>query len=305
MRPYFASLVCMSVTVVLPRAFRLHALGPFTSEIIGAHGLPKSDEIIFDFERLDFIDGTGYTVLSNTISWLISNGVACKFKNFKNANSNAMSYLDDCGFFRAYIGYSLSWNSKVRTSTIPCISVSHAGAHGWINSSLSPFLCKAFRVNYFQLSNVRTCVKEIFNNIQDRSLENTGFVHVQHYPGVHKVNITISDFGQGIPATIKRQFGDMDDGCAIERATEEGVTSKSTPRNQGIGLAYLLDVMCKNQGTTIIQSSNGSYRCDCDRGRSLIKKNYNKGFYPGTLIDLQFDTRLFSLDEDEVGTVEW
>ena len=60
----------MTIVVTLPPAFRANAIDRFTQQIVGADGRPKDMHVIFDFKLLDFIDGSGYTVLSNTLAWL-------------------------------------------------------------------------------------------------------------------------------------------------------------------------------------------------------------------------------------------
>jgi len=150
-------------------------------------------------------------------------------------------------------------------------------------------------------------LKEVFNNVSDHSTQTTGFIHVQHYPNLHKVKITISDFGVGIPFTIKRQFGEMTDAKAIYMAAEEGVTSRSQPNNMGAGLNYLLDCVSSNGGEVMLHSQSGFLRCHEEKGRQ-IRKAFNKaGRYPGTLVDISLDDRLFRGDDfdDDLGVIEW
>lgn len=159
---------------------------------------------------------------------------------------------------------------------------------------------------YGELSSLRTCLKELFNNIAAHSSKSTGFVHVQHYPNVRQIKITVSDFGVGIPSTIRRRFGLMTDAAAIAHAALEGVTSQSTPNNMGAGLNYLIDRVTADDGSVVIHSLSGTLACYRDKGKALRRSSAAKGRYPGTLVDITIDTRLFVGDENDArGDVEW
>lgn len=294
----------MSTVVEIPATFTLQALYRFTRSIVGPQG-PLDQRFVFDFSKLNFIDGTGYTVLSNTLGWLLHNGVECAFRNFKQLQRPGIIYLDDCGFFQQYIDAPLRGGAACRKSTLPCTSVEHAHAHGWIENKLSPWLESILEVGYGELVSLRTCVKELFNNILDHSTQSTGYVHAQHYPNTKQVRITISDFGRGIPSTIRERFGDMSDSAAISLASREGVTAKSKPNNQGAGLALLIDRITGCDGKVRIHSLSGNLYCFRDRDECQKVSSIGNGSYPGTLVEISIDTRLFVGDEEARVDVEW
>jgi anti-sigma regulatory factor (Ser/Thr protein kinase)/anti-anti-sigma regulatory factor len=294
----------VSTVVEIPATFTLQALYRFTRSIVGANG-PLDDRFVLDFSKLNFIDGTGYTVLSNTIGWLVHNKVECAFRDFKKIERPGIIYLDDCGFFKNFTGEPLRREAAVRRSTLPCTSVEHARAHGWIEHRLSPWLQNILDVSYGELISLRTCVKELFNNIIDHSTQSTGYVHAQHYPNNKQVRLTISDFGRGIPATIRERFGEMSDAAAIKLASKEGVTAKSKPNNQGAGLALLIDRVTGCDGKIRIHSLSGNLYCFRDKEECQKVSNVGNGSYPGTLVEIAIDTRLFVGDEDARVDVEW
>jgi anti-anti-sigma regulatory factor len=292
--------------VTIPRKFNESAVHKFTAGFVSQSGEPLNHKIVFDFGSLDFIDGTGFTMLCNAIEWLAFNGCEILFRGHGNETRQGIIYLDRCGFFQSYIGNKLSLSNRPLDTAIPCISVTHANAHGWIHSTLSPWLCRNLNVNDDRLPSIRTLVKEIFNNIADHSTCNTGFIHVQHYPNIRQIRLTVSDFGQGIPSTMRRSFGYMKDSEAIFKACQEGVTSKSKPTNMGAGLNYVIDVVLFNQGRLAIHSYNGGLNCVIQNGKQKRSPFAGNGTYPGTLLDITLDTRTFLGDEsDDVGTVEW
>ncbi|MBD3768369.1 MAG: hypothetical protein IE928_10580 [Gammaproteobacteria bacterium] len=296
----------MTMIVYLPQNFQISAISKFTSQIVGSNGRPLADIVTLDFSKLSFIDGGGYTVLSNSIEWLINENVEVRLRNFDNVKNLAIQYLDDCGFFKTYANRFLRHDAKVRDTTLPCSFVTHERSFGWVQNQLSPWLERIFDVDHAALGSVRTCVKEVLNNTADHSNVSTGFVHAQFYPNLHLVKITLSDFGDGIPRTITRTFGSMPDAQAIIHATKEGVTSKSRPNNMGAGLSYLVDTMIANRGITRFHSRYGNVTCLRDnQGRKRFHQRHGTGMYPGTLVELEFDTRLFIGDEVERGDLEW
>jgi anti-sigma regulatory factor (Ser/Thr protein kinase) len=296
----------MTLTVMLPMTFKLDAIDKFSKDVVAPDGNPRDSVYLFDFARLNFIDGSGYTVLSNTLAWLQSHKVVCRFTNYANLTRLAIVYLDDCGFFRQHLGGVLRRGSSLRETTLPCTHVENARAFSWIEHQFSPWAASILGVTYGNLSSLRSCLKEVFNNIGDHSSKNTGFVHAQHYPTVRHLKITVSDFGVGIPNTIRRSFGDMSDAAAIAHAAKEGVTSQSRPNNMGAGLNYLIDRVTDDDGSVLIHSLSGNLACYTDRNRQIRKPSVGRGTYPGTLVDITLDTRLFvGDDDDDRGEVEW
>jgi hypothetical protein len=296
----------VATTIKIPVKFDITATNRFVRGIVGADGSPNDTKFTFDFSGLNFIDGSGYTVLSNTLEWLISREIECAFANFRNLQKPAISYLDDCGFFDRYVGTPLLASAWTRPTTLPCTAVAHAHAYGWLENTFSPWIADALDVSHGALASVRTCVKELFHNINDHSTQDTGFVHVQHYPNLKSVKITVSDFGTGIPNTIRGKFGAMNDGAAILHASKEGVTAKTKPNNMGAGLNYLIDRVMANQGSVQLLSLSGRLNCFCDRnGRPQRMATNGNGTYPGTLVDIALDTRLFVGDEEERMEVDW
>lgn len=295
----------MSTTIQLPAMFDLQALYRFTRGIVGPDGNPLDSDFTFDFDRMNFMDGTGYTVFSNTLGWLLSKEVVCRFRNFRKLERPGIAYLDDCGFFQKYRGRPLSPLAACRRTTLPCTAIEHAQAHGWLDQRFSAWLCGVLDVSHGGVASIRTCIKELFNNINDHSTLNTGFVHAQHYPNNKQVRVTVSDFGRGIPSTIRERFGDMHDDAAILHASMEGVTAQSQPNNMGAGLSFLIDRITGCHGKVRIHSLSGNLYCFRDNGATVKRRSLGNGSYPGTLIEISLDTRLFVADEEERVDIEW
>ncbi len=296
----------MPRTVHLPPQFTFGSIPGFTSQIVGVNGYPTDAEFLFDFSQLSFIDGSGMTVMSNVMEWLTYLGVKISFTGFQHYGAYPIAYLDDCGFFHRHLGNSLRPLARVRKSTLPFTKVAHADAHNWLTNNFTPFMCGVLSVQSGALASIRSCVGEIFNNIQDHSTLSIGFAHVQHYPKVNRVNVTVSDFGRGIPNSMRQRIPELNDMQAVLMATEEGVTAQTTPRNRGLGLDLLIRRVTGNSGTVTIYSFNGAIVCQATGDGAIVKTPLmGNGAYPGTLVDIALPTNRFVGDEFAEEEVRW
>jgi hypothetical protein len=129
---------------------------------------------------------------------------------------------------------------------------------------------------------------------------------MQYYPAINEVQITISDFGKGIPSNIKEKFGEMSDGRAVELATEEGITTKSKQNNLGSGLSFLVDYVTGNYSKVSIYSLSGGVHCFQNNAGRLVRTPWvGTGRYPGTLVNIVLDRNRFQGDDVEREDLEW
>jgi Histidine kinase-, DNA gyrase B-, and HSP90-like ATPase/STAS domain len=265
---------------------------------------PRSDDIIFDFSSLAFVDPNGMTVLSNLLEWLQKRGTKIKFRNC-DASKIAIQYLDDCGFFTIYEGAPLRIFASARSTTMPLRKISCAESHGWLDQRAFPWLAAKLQVSTASIAEFKTCVREIFTNIQDHSTEDIGCIHIQFYPNEHRIRISVSDFGIGIPDEIRKQFRVPNDAAAIALAIQEGVSSKRGGHNRGAGLPYLIDnVVGRNGGWVGIYSSRGQLTCSPSENGIATKPRLVNSSYPGTMISIDLRTdRIEPADEQE--DLEW
>jgi hypothetical protein len=274
--------------------------------VVGANGQPTDNAFVFDFSQLGFVDGSGLTVISNTMEWLFHHQIPLQFTRHARPNVECIAYLDDCGFFERYIQTKLRPHASVRNTTVPFTRICEGEAHEWLEYRFTPFMQGVLGVPSGALGSIRGCVGEVFNNIQDHSTLNVGFAHIQHYPRLDSVRITVSDFGRGIPNTIRDTKPDMTDTQAILFATHEGITSQTTPRNRGLGLDLLIRRVTSNNGTVTIYSYNGALVCSrAPDGRIVRLPLGGNGAYPGTLVDINLKTDCFIGDDFAEEELEW
>lgn len=83
----------MARTVRLPRNFTLAGLYRFTDDVVATDGSSRSEDFIFDFRDLGWIDGSGLTVFCNTLEWLLSQGTRVRFFEFARVLNVPVDYV--------------------------------------------------------------------------------------------------------------------------------------------------------------------------------------------------------------------
>lgn len=288
-------------TIVLPYQFDGSTIGVLAQAVADQSKGGWPPEICVDFSRLNFVRPAGVVFLSNLVSWLHNQNTRVLFQNI-HLETSALAYLDDAMFFEQHCGAKQRAHAVPRATTRPLQRIAHAQSHDWLRNQLMPWLAGRLSVNTASLGPFQNCLAELFNNIQDHTVFDIGTIFAQHFPRENRVYVTLSDFGGGIPATVRQAEPQLSDYQAIVRATAYGFSTKPTPRNQGIGLDYLLgEVVNRNGGSVTFCSGNSIVRFEKDTaGRISNQELWSNGFSPGTTIDIVFRTdRIVRLPETQ------
>ena len=264
---------------------------------LGNPALP--DVIDIDFAKLTFIRSPGIAFLSNFSYWLVDQGATVTFSNL-DINKAAIKYLDDSLFFEQHLGKKLDLGSHCRATTLPLKQVARSECHDWLENTFLPWLIGHSGLTKTSLAEVTTCLKELFNNIEDHTSFDIGCVFGQWHPKEKQIIISIADFGLGIPETVRRVEPLLDDNEAIIWASKEGFSSKSVPSNRGAGLYYLLlNIVKEFHGRVTIRSAHGLIEFDNRNDLLYITPHTDVGFCIGTTIDLVIKTDQIPFAEEE------
>jgi hypothetical protein len=148
-----------------------------------------------------------------------------------------------------------------------------------------PWISREVNLSTDTLETIKTCLEEVFHNIEYHSGVTTGCTIAQHFPRKNKICIAISDFGIGIPARVRTKLIDIGDAQAIKEACKEGFTTKSNVRNRGAGLPNLIRyVVQRNSGTVLIHSGGGYLSANRGAKDPSITSREVEWTYPGTLV---------------------
>jgi hypothetical protein len=209
-------------------------------------------------------------------------------------------------FFEQHCGEKLRAHASPRSTTRPLVKIAHEQSRAWLEADLLPWLAGRIGITEASLYSFKNCVAELFNNIQDHTQLNIGSIFVQHFPAEDAVTIALSDFGIGIPAKVQEKLPGVTDSRAITEAVKEGFTTKSSPRNKGIGLDYLLKtVVLGNGGYVTIYSRNGIVRFRKVGTKITPHAFGGVGFCPGTTFELCLRTDTIEVLPDEKEDLEW
>jgi anti-sigma regulatory factor (Ser/Thr protein kinase) len=284
----------------IPRSFEGATLSTLAEAIAAGcrEGWPPM--LVLDFQRLNFIQPAGVIFLSNLIWWLAEHGTTVKLIN-ANRDVEALRYLDDSQFFEQHCGAKVWERSSPRSTTIPLLRIAPSHSHDWLEHTLLPWLSRNLGLTQASFYDLKTCLSELFNNIKEHTRLEIGSIFVQHYPRQDRINISLADFGLGIPMKVREVRADLSDTDAVVLAVQEGFTTKSIPGNAGLGLDLLLKtVVGTNSGEVTIYSGHAIVRF---RSRKKGEIHHfpieNVGFCPGTTIDINLRTDLIvELPED-------
>lgn len=298
--------------VEIPSRFTRDTMYNLLDKIINPDIQPRDKAIAFDFNSLThFIEPVGVTILSNLIEWLLSKKVVVgilPLETKPSFSSDPIKYLDDSMFFQKYLGNNVSNKASIRSTTLPLQFVSYANSYQWLDKDFVFWLSRQLNITQESLLDIKMCFGEIFNNINDHSFADhkTGCIFAQHYPKSNTVNIAISDFGVGIPNNIRKIHPSLTDSEALLKAVEEGVTSRTSPRNLGVGLYTLYkNVVEDNGGSIFIHSNYGILECINGQNGPKMNSYIKNSHYPGTLIEVVLRTDAIINIEDDKEEFEW
>jgi anti-sigma regulatory factor (Ser/Thr protein kinase) len=293
------------VTVRLPSQFEGVTLSKVAAEIKEKcpNGLPP--EINIDFDDLKFIRPAGVVFLSNLVHWMNVQNTKANFCN-TDVTSEPIRFLDDSLFFEQHCGEKIREDAKPRNTTQPLKKIAHKDIHQWLDFTLVPWLADRLSITKASLADIRSCISELFHNIEDHTEYDIGSIFVQHYPNEKRVTISLSDFGLGIPKKVGEIIPGLADSEAIEKAVEEGFTTKSRATNKGFGLDSLLKTaVIRNDGEVTIYSGKGIVRFYKKDGICKPRVFEEVGFCPGTTIDINLRTDTIEVLPEKREDLEW
>ena len=286
--------------IIIPSRLSFDTSHELTSMMYDDLGLLSDNEYVFNFKDLTFIEPSGVVSLANCAEFLNLNGKKTYFSGHDHGRA-CIDYLDDSGFFELYLSKKLRSCAHVRSTTVPLQRVAWDYSHFWLDNKFLTWLSSRLNMPERSLSSIKTCLSEVFNNIRDHSGQNIGCIYMQHFPKKNEIVISISDFGVGIPNTIRRMYPNKNiDAEAIKLATQDTYTSQSVRGNRGAGLDILIrNVVDINRGRIYVASAFGNLLCYPTEGEANRHPRQMQGYYPGTLIEVRLKTDTIVADEDE------
>lgn len=303
----FQAFAGVDVTVPLPRVFNMNSMRQFIQSAVEKQAETRAKKMTFDFGGLEFIEPEGVVALANTVEHFQRAKVDVTFTGHQQAGP-ARRYLDDSGFFLHYLKRRLFVGSAPRDTTVPFKLFPASNYVPYLYGQLMPWIGLSVNLSEDTLSTIRACLEEVFHNIDYHSGVDTGCVFAQHFPKTHRICISISDFGIGIPTRVRTREPDATDASALRLAVKEGWTTKTNVVNRGVGLSTLLKYITqRNSGTVLIHSGNGYLSATRGPEVSSVTSRTLEWAYPGTLVKVVLRTDTLERLENDVApeVFEW
>lgn len=245
-------------TAILPERLNHETVARFCMRLQEIQASQRSKHLFIDAHRLIFIDPLSMTVLFNTIADLKKQKWATYIFNHLDHTGcklkEPVRFMDDSEFFLLMSGRRLSETSQCRETTLPIKRLLPVDTVAWIHFTAIPWLARKLNAQQNDLVEIQVCIEELFNNIRDHSGVEFSSIFIQYYPRNGGVKICLSDNGIGLIDKIKQTHPEFSEEDAISHALKEGFTTKSSPRNAGMGLFTLTRTVCNNGGQFAIRT---------------------------------------------------
>jgi hypothetical protein len=257
---------------------------------LSAAATSAQDLISFDFSRCKFLMQNGAALLGGLAKLLESQGRPPKFQ-WRTMRPEVATSLGTNGFLR-FFGQPGTWltgtAAEFRQDTLlekePLVAYL---VQDWIGTGrikLSAALKEA----------VVSTAWEIYANAFEHSDSPVGvFSCGQHYPNKHLLELTVVDFGCGIPPKVRAflKRPDMSGAEALQWAFRRGTTTSQIGIARGMGLDLLKEFVKVNRGQVSIFSHDAyavvDSRLPQNKNREII---YGRSSVPfvGTIANIVF-----------------
>lgn len=265
--------------------------------------IKHNDIYVFDFVNADFLQPYHLTSLACLIEDYKINGAKIKFKLHKKTQA---------GVFLMYTKFDKYWNTgfdrnyclNIQTyNTIPIWKYNDEKIDSYANLIMNFY--SEHSVKGKDLTPLRLTIVEALNNIKDHSESKIGgFIFTQFFFTSSELDISICDFGVGIPKKVNSYLAKLgerkrcSDLVAIERALELGFSTKSQPHNAGRGLDTILSNVNTSKGEIQIISNKAFYFKSLKNSKVQIDKDNLSLNFRGTYLNIKLNTLNF-LDAQE------
>ncbi len=242
-------------------------------------------EVAFDCSSVNFITPLGLNILSCLLfSMLGKNDVFL----YRPKHNKVDGYLKDQGFYGEFkIQDDSSLTSQPRNTSVGLKRMHESIEYSyfeevetWLNRNID---CPEKMMKEI----VNPNVVEVVHNVRDHSQSRIGcYISAQAYHRNDTLIFVIMDLGIGFLKSLNPRFPSIGSNSeAIEKAVQEGVSSKSRPNNMGAGLSVICGYLVERGSVEII--SHDGYWTQKKNGQ---KSSQQLAFsLPGSCVILKFD----------------
>jgi signal transduction histidine kinase len=244
-----------------------------------------STPVALDFSRCRFLRQNAVAFLGGFARLRSAEGQTVRFK-WETLESGISANLAQNGFVASFGGAASPWSGN----SIPYLEHRVQDADRFVEYLTRRWLGRGWvGVSDRLASAIVGKVTEAYMNAFEHSHSPVGvFCCGQHFPRVRLLNISIVDFGIGIPASVRRfkaaEFNRalLPASLCLEWAFQPG-TSTKPGMGRGLGLDLIRDFIAKNGGSLDIYSNEGVATL---RAHGMLFSDFRTVSLDGTLINI-------------------
>lgn len=255
-----------------------------------AKELDSESEIVLNAEKVDWISPCGTILLADFAIKRLQRSKKVSIK--MPSHQETKQYIISSGLLK--ITQSTNINDAIDANNIQLRLLQRM--EPLVPEDLSDFIAsQANNVNDDEKYLLRMWITELLTNANDHAKSDFGFwVCGRYNPSDHNIRICVADSGIGIKQSLvnaNKLPKNIDDAKAIEKALEEGMTSR-TGKTGGLGLKHISSYVKSHGGSLTIFSGTG--KAYLARKTKKIVKHEK---YQGTIVNVMFNTQTMSGDE--------
>jgi len=261
-------------------------------------------EITFSLRNCLFLSQTAVAFLGGLIRWIESSGGVAGL-NWQSVSHRILTNLRQNGFAATFTNEYGPWQGNSVPYREDRVDV-EANLIGYLKNS---WLMEDWVHFTPDLRNeVAGKVWEIYANAFEHAGSPVGvFTCGQHFPKARKLDLSVIDFGVGIPANVREYLinDELPAEQAMEWAAQRGNTTNPRGLGRGLGLDVLRELIDINKGSLEIYSHDGFLGVGTDGTSAQSGGPYFGSIdgdpFPGTIVvlTLRCDDLMYTLASDQ------
>ena len=256
----------------------------------------RRGELIFDFSGLE-VENIGpehIAPLACLVETLSNHKVRVSIKKNSPVGDYLASDIKLSHYWKGHKNYSESTSNNVLN--LWRINESEIEVHP---RRVGDFFKSRFKGK--DLSAVTLSLTESYYNVQDHSkCLGNAFSMISYDEESNFLNVTVCDFGVGIPTTVRSVLRNLDDCSALQKAIEDNFSIRSKSYNAGKGLGNIRSLCCEKNSYMWIVSKKAILVANANQEK-VMQSSFD---FPGTWIYYRIPLSLLP-EEDYVEDFMW
>lgn len=249
--------------------------------------LESNEVVLLNATNVNWISPCGTILLADFALKRLSIGKRVKIKMPENGDTKL--YIENSGLLK--ITTSTNINNAIDTNNVQLRLLK--AMEPMVPEDLTEFVTsRAINVGEDEKYLLRMWMTELLTNANDHAKSSSGFWICGRYdPNSQNIRICVADSGIGIKKSLvdsRKLPHNISDAKAIERALEEGMTSRKG-KTGGLGLKHISSYVKTHGGSMTIFSGSG--KVYLARKTNRVSKHH---YYQGTIVNVMFDTNTIS-----------